>query len=94
MKAGTITVRARAKAQGREPISSLRLMVNGVEAPQYAKAIERVRLVSTSQGWVEREWTVPLVSGRLTLGQWQQIVLLDCDTRSRKREVVIQVLGA
>src|SRR5262245_24760879 len=37
--------------------------------------------------------TVPLVGGRLTLGQWQQIVLLDFDTRPRRREIVVQVLG-
>lgn len=37
--------------------------------------------------------TVPLVDGRLTLGTWQQVVLLDFDTTSRQREVVVQVLG-
>jgi secondary thiamine-phosphate synthase enzyme len=37
--------------------------------------------------------TVPLVDGRLTLGTWQQIVLLDFDTRGRRRRVVVQVLG-
>ncbi len=37
--------------------------------------------------------TVPLVDGRLTLGRWQQIVLLDFDTRPRRREIVVQVLG-
>jgi secondary thiamine-phosphate synthase enzyme len=38
--------------------------------------------------------TVPLVDGRLTLGTWQQIVLLDFDTRGRRREVVVQIVGA
>ncbi len=37
--------------------------------------------------------TVPVVAGRLTLGTWQQIVLLDFDTRPRRREVVVQVVG-
>jgi secondary thiamine-phosphate synthase enzyme len=37
--------------------------------------------------------TVPLVDGRLTLGTWQQIVLVDFDDRPRKREVVVQVVG-
>jgi secondary thiamine-phosphate synthase enzyme len=37
--------------------------------------------------------TVPLVDGRLTLGTWQQIVLLDFDTRPRKRQIVVQILG-
>ncbi|MBI4603748.1 MAG: YjbQ family protein [Planctomycetes bacterium] len=36
---------------------------------------------------------VPLVAGRLTLGTWQQIVLIDFDTRPREREVVVQVVG-
>jgi secondary thiamine-phosphate synthase enzyme len=37
--------------------------------------------------------TIPLVNGRLTLGTWQQVVLIDFDTRPRKREIVVQVLG-
>jgi secondary thiamine-phosphate synthase enzyme len=37
--------------------------------------------------------TVPFVAGRPTLGQWQQIVLIDFDTRPRTREVVIQIVG-
>jgi secondary thiamine-phosphate synthase enzyme len=37
--------------------------------------------------------TVPVVDGRMTLGTWQQIVLLDFDTRGREREVVVQVMG-
>jgi secondary thiamine-phosphate synthase enzyme len=36
---------------------------------------------------------VPLVGGRLTLGQWQQVVLIDFDTRPRRREVVVQLVG-
>lgn len=38
--------------------------------------------------------TVPLVGRRMTLGQWQQIVLIDFDTRPREREIVVQVVGA
>ena len=37
--------------------------------------------------------TVPFVDGTLTLGTWQQIMLLECDTRPRTREVVVQILG-
>ena len=37
--------------------------------------------------------TVPFENRRLTLGTWQQIVLLDFDARPRKREFVIQVIG-
>jgi len=37
--------------------------------------------------------TVPIVNGRMTLGAWQQIVLLDFDTRPRTRTVHVQILG-
>jgi secondary thiamine-phosphate synthase enzyme len=37
--------------------------------------------------------TVPFVSGRLNLGTWQQIVLLDFDNRPRRREILVQVIG-
>jgi len=36
---------------------------------------------------------VPFVAGRLTLGTWQQIVLVDFDTRSRTRTVICQIMG-
>jgi secondary thiamine-phosphate synthase enzyme len=36
---------------------------------------------------------VPIESGRLLLGTWQQIVLLDFDNRPRTREVVVQLSG-
>jgi secondary thiamine-phosphate synthase enzyme len=36
---------------------------------------------------------VPVSEGRLTLGTWQQIVLVDFDTRPRTREFVVQVMG-
>lgn len=37
--------------------------------------------------------TIPVVDGRLAIGSWQQIALLEFDTRPRQREIVIQVLG-
>ena len=37
--------------------------------------------------------SIPLVDGRLTLGTWQQIVFIDFDTRPRKREIIVQILG-
>jgi thiamine phosphate synthase YjbQ (UPF0047 family) len=36
---------------------------------------------------------VPFASGALTLGTWQQIMLLEFDTRPRKREIVVQIVG-
>ena len=38
-------------------------------------------------------FTVPVVNGQLTLGAWQQIVIVDFDNRERDREVVVQVVG-
>jgi len=37
--------------------------------------------------------TIPLVNGRMTLGTWQQIVYIDFDTRPRKREIIVQIIG-
>jgi secondary thiamine-phosphate synthase enzyme len=37
--------------------------------------------------------SVPFVGSRLTLGTWQQIILIDFDTRPRQREVVVQIIG-
>ena len=36
---------------------------------------------------------IPVIDGRLTLGTWQQIVLLDFDNRPRKRRIVMQMVG-
>jgi secondary thiamine-phosphate synthase enzyme len=36
---------------------------------------------------------VPIVNRRPTLGTWQQIVLIDFDTRPRSRLIVVQVVG-
>jgi secondary thiamine-phosphate synthase enzyme len=37
--------------------------------------------------------TVPFVKGSMTLGTWQQIIFIDFDTRPRRRELVVQVMG-
>jgi secondary thiamine-phosphate synthase enzyme len=37
--------------------------------------------------------TLPFAGGRLQLGTWQQIVVLDHDNRARTRKVFVQVLG-
>jgi secondary thiamine-phosphate synthase enzyme len=37
---------------------------------------------------------VPVVDGRLALGTWQQIVVINLDNRAREREVVAVVVGA
>ena len=37
--------------------------------------------------------TIPIIHGKLTLGTWQQVVLLEMDTRSRNRTVILQIMG-
>jgi secondary thiamine-phosphate synthase enzyme len=37
--------------------------------------------------------TVPIIQGNLSLGTWQQIVFIDFDNRSRRRKIVVQVIG-
>ncbi len=37
--------------------------------------------------------TIPFSSGAMLLGTWQQIVLVDFDTRARRRELIIQIIG-
>jgi secondary thiamine-phosphate synthase enzyme len=49
-------------------------------------AHQRATLVGPSEA-------VPVVGGRLALGTWQQLVLVDFDDRPRERTVVVQVLG-
>ena len=36
---------------------------------------------------------VPFNDKRLTLGTWQQIVLVDFDNRPRSRQIVVQIMG-
>ena len=38
--------------------------------------------------------TVPAAAGKLVLGTWQQIVLVDFDNRARERRVVVTVMGS
>jgi secondary thiamine-phosphate synthase enzyme len=46
----------------------------------------RSSLIGTSQ-------TFPVLEGQAALGTWQQVVLVDFDNRSRKRQVILQFLG-
>lgn len=49
-------------------------------------AHQRASLIGPSE-------TIPVVDGRLMLGTWQQIVLIDFDDRPRDRTVSVQVLS-
>lgn len=37
--------------------------------------------------------TVPFKEGRMMLGVWQQIVIIEMDTRRRERTIVLQIIG-
>ncbi len=37
--------------------------------------------------------TIPVDKGELLLGTWQQIMLVEFDTRARRREIVVQMSG-
>ena len=37
--------------------------------------------------------SLPFANGRLLVGTWQQVMLLELDTRAREREVVVQLIG-
>jgi secondary thiamine-phosphate synthase enzyme len=49
-------------------------------------AHQRASLIGSSE-------SVPIAGGRLGLGTWQQLVLIDFDDRPRERIVVVQVLS-
>jgi secondary thiamine-phosphate synthase enzyme len=36
---------------------------------------------------------IPVENGRMLLGTWQQVVLLDFDNRPRTREIIVQLIG-
>jgi secondary thiamine-phosphate synthase enzyme len=36
---------------------------------------------------------IPIAAGSLSLGTWQQVVLLDFDNRPRTREIIVQLIG-
>ena len=37
--------------------------------------------------------TIPFENGKLLLGTWQQIVVVNFDNRSRNREIILQFIG-
>ncbi|MFW6146308.1 MAG: secondary thiamine-phosphate synthase enzyme YjbQ [Planctomycetota bacterium] len=43
--------------------------------------------------WLGPGLTIPVDDGRPILGTWQQVFLLECDIKPRRREIVITVTG-
>jgi len=42
---------------------------------------------------IKTNFFVPVTKGRLELGTWQQVVLLDFDTRPRERKIVVKIFS-
>jgi len=49
-------------------------------------AHQRASLIGASE-------QIPVIGGRLALGTWQQLVLIDFDDRPRERTVIVQVVS-
>lgn len=58
---------------------------NRRNADDNAHAHLRAALIGASE-------TVPIIEGHLALGTWQQIVLIDFDTRPRERTITVQAV--
>jgi secondary thiamine-phosphate synthase enzyme len=59
---------------------------NRLNADTNSHAHQRATVVGPSEA-------VPVVDGRLALGTWQQLVLIDFDDRPRDRTVVVQAIS-
>jgi secondary thiamine-phosphate synthase enzyme len=59
---------------------------NRLNADTNSHAHQRASLIGASE-------QVPVAGGRLVLGTWQQLVLIDFDDRPRERTVVVQVVS-
>jgi len=53
-----------------------------------ANGFSHVRAAFTGPSMV-----IPFEKGRLLLGTWQQVVLLEFDNRPRKRDIIVQLMG-
>ncbi len=58
---------------------------NRLNSDSNSHAHQRAALIGPSE-------SIPVLDGRLTLGTWQQVVLIDFDDRPRQRTVVVQVV--
>ena len=45
-------------------------------------------------GFIGPSLAVPFQEGKLVMGVWQQIVLVNCDNRPRSRRLLVQVVGS
>ena len=59
---------------------------NHLNSDTNSHAHQRASIVGPSE-------TIPVTGGRLALGTWQQLVLIDFDDRPRERSVLVQVIS-
>jgi secondary thiamine-phosphate synthase enzyme len=59
---------------------------NHLNADTNSHAHQRASLIGASE-------QVPVAGGRLALGTWQQLVLIDFDDRPRERTVIVQIVS-
>jgi secondary thiamine-phosphate synthase enzyme len=59
---------------------------NRLNADTNSHAHQRATVIGASE-------SVPVLDGRLALGTWQQLVLIDFDDRPRERTVVVQTIS-
>ena len=57
------------------------------------EAMQGIAPYRDENGNVRYYHQVPFVDGRITVGPWQNLTLVECDTRNREREIVFQVMG-
>jgi len=43
--------------------------------------------------FIGQSFTAPVTGGKIELGTWQQIILCDMDVKSRRREVIVKIIG-
>ncbi len=43
--------------------------------------------------FLKTNYFIPVTEGALDLGTWQQVVLIDFDTRAREREIVVKIIS-
>lgn len=105
LTAGTVTIAVIGSTAGMttiefEPgaVSDLNLVFEGL-APRHGEYRHHLRWGDDNgssharAALVGPSITIPFVEGSLCLGTWQQIVLLEFDTQSRRREFVVQIIG-
>ncbi|MDP4021622.1 YjbQ family protein [Methylobacterium sp. NEAU 140] len=74
-------------AEGPDTLQSRPQYVHSAEGPDDMPAHIRTMLTDSSM-------SIPVIEGRLALGTWQGIYLIEHRDRSHQREILLQIIGA